>query len=559
MDFLNKLCASVMEAFGYEPSDPAARDLAGGADTPVASSSPMAGGTCSCKQQRTGFFDASCECCIGEVAGGGGGPQHGGGSAVLSRNTRESVAASCCSRAVIACLSRASHRAPARSVATLSTQAAMQEAQAHNFKAEEPEFAGIAGLSCAYNLVKEGKRVVVLESRVIGGGMTGRSTAHIMNWLDDYYYECISMHGLEKSKLVAESLGKAADWIEAVTREEGIECKFRRVDGFLYPHATGESPMPTSATSALRKELEACHKLGMTNVEMVDLGGGPEVGGIHEALRFPNNADFHPLMYLDGLAKAVERRGGRIYERTKYWTAEGGTVLIEGSDATVRCNAVVLATCSPINHNLAVHARQLPYRTYAVGMLIRKDQFRLADYWDTAEPYHYVRADDWDEEHYLLIVGGEDHKTGSLWPYNPYERLEKYARSRWTAVMEPADMLYLHGKNPLDPDGHNYIITGDSGQGMTGGTIGGILVSDLILGRGNPWADGLHKVAVYCDKYGKQRAFSAVCPHMGCLLHFNSLEKTFDCPCHGSNFDRYGRVIQGGRRGATGGAGVKGP
>lgn len=312
-------------------------------------------------------------------------------------------------------------------------------------------------------------------------------------------------------------------------------------------------------------------------------------------------------MYLDGLAKAVERRGGRIYERTKYWTAEGGTVLIEGSDATVRCNAVVLATCSPINHNLAVHARQLPYRTYAVGMLIRKDQFRLADYWDTAEPYHYVRADDWDEEHYLLIVGGEDHKTGSLWPYNPYERLEKYARSRWTAVgetirrwngqvMEPADMLYLHGKNPLDPDGHNYIITGDSGQGMTGGTIGGILVSDLILGRGNPWADvyspsrippakslleiadegltttasfaervipkietrhemepdtmaivqkGLHKVAVYCDKYGKQRAFSAVCPHMGCLLHFNSLEKTFDCPCHGSNFDRYGRVIQG--------------
>ncbi|PRW44524.1 oxidoreductase [Chlorella sorokiniana] len=470
--------------------------------------------------------------------------------------------------------------------------------------------AGIAGLSCAYNLAKEGKKVVVLESRTRGAGQTGRTTAHIMTWLDDYYYECESMHGLEKTKVVAQSLRSAVDWIENVVREEGIECKFKRVDGYLYPHLTGESPMPTSGMSALKKELEAAHRAGLTDTECADLGGGPEVGSIKECLRFPNNGEFHPLMYLEGLAAAVERRGGKIYEGTKAWSVESDHVETD-TKLTIKCDATVLATNSPCNHNLAVHARQLPYRTYAVGILAPKSKVKRAEYWDTGEPYHYVRFDDWDDDHYLLIVGGEDHKTGSLWPYDPYDRLEKYARARWTdvtqtvlkwngQVMEPADMLYLHGRNPLVPDGSNYIITGDSGQGMTGGTIGGIVVADLILGRKNPWADvydparpppakslmelaeegaittasfaervlpkitlsyemepdslaivqkGLSKVAVYCDEHGKQHAYTAICPHMGCLLHTNSIEKTFDCPCHGSHFDRWGKVINGPAKG----------
>lgn len=470
--------------------------------------------------------------------------------------------------------------------------------------------AGIAGLSCAYNLAKEGKKVVVLEARTRGAGQTGRTTAHIMTWLDDYFYECESMHGKEKTKVVAQSLRGATDWIERVVREEGIECKFQRLDGYLYPHLTGESSMPTSATSALKKELDAAVRAGLDDTEWVDLGGGPEVGGIRECLAFKNSAEFHPLMYLEGLAEAVQRHGGKIYEGTKAWKAEADRVeTVDGR--TIRCDAHVMATNSPCNHNLAVHARQLPYRSYVVGILIPRDKVKRALYWDTAEPYHYVRFDDWDDKNLLMIVGGEDHKTGSLWPYDPYDRLEKYARARWTdagetvlrwngQVMEPADMLYLHGHNPLVPDGNDYIITGDSGQGMTGGTIGGIVVSDLILGRKNPWADvyspsrpppfksllevaeegamttasfaervlpvpspkrdmeadsgtivqsGVHKVAVYCDENRQQHAYSAVCPHLGCIVHWNSLEKTFDCPCHGSHFDRFGKVINGPAKG----------
>ncbi|KAL4423050.1 hypothetical protein ABPG77_002084 [Micractinium sp. CCAP 211/92] len=469
--------------------------------------------------------------------------------------------------------------------------------------------AGIAGLSCAYNLAKAGKKVVVLEARTRGAGQTGRTTAHIMTWLDDYYYECESMHGKEKTKIVAQSLRSAADWIEKVVREEGIDCKFRRLDGYLYPHLTGESSMPTSSTSALKKELDAAVRAGLEDTAWVDLGGGPEVGGIRECLVFKDNAEFHPLMYLEGLAEAVVRHGGKIYEGTKSWKA--GKSERPAQPLLMRCDAHVMATNSPCNHNLAVHARQMPYRSYVVGILIPRDKVKRALYWDTAEPYHYIRFDDWDDRNLLMIVGGEDHKTGSLWPYDPYERLEKYARARWTdagetilrwngQVMEPADMLYLHGRNPLVPDGSEYIITGDSGQGMTGGTIGGIVVSDLILGRKSPWADvydpsrappfksllevaeegaittasfaervlplplpkhgmqadsgtivqsGVHKVAVYCDEHKQQHAYSAVCPHLGCIVHWNSLEKTFDCPCHGSHFDRYGKVINGPAKG----------
>ncbi|KAL4858845.1 putative Rieske 2Fe-2S iron-sulfur protein YhfW [Chlorella vulgaris] len=424
------------------------------------------------------------------------------------------------------------------------------------------------------------------------------------------------MHGAERTKLVAQSLMGAADWIEKVVKEEKIECEFMRVPAYLYPHATGESSMPTTAKSALKKELDASVKAGLTGTKWVDLGGGPEVGGITECLEFQGSAEFHPLMYLEGLAAAVEKHGGKIYEGTKAWKAEDDKVETEDGKV-VRCKAHVMATNSPCNHNLAVHSRQMPYRSYVVGLLVPRDAVKRAMYWDTAEPYHYTRLENWDDNNMLLIVGGEDHKTGSLWPYDPYAKQvpginryakpEKYARSRWTSagatvlrwngqVMEPADMLWLHGLNPVVPDPNSYIITGDSGQGMTGGTIGGMVVADLILGRKNPYADvyspsrpppigtaleiaeegaivaasfaeralpkvtlsydmdadsgaivqkGLEKVALYTDESKKQHAFSAICPHLGCLVHWNSTEKTFDCPCHGSHFDRYGKVING--------------
>lgn len=205
------------------------------------------------------------------------------------------------------------------------------------------------------------------------------------------------MHGQEKASLVAQSLRSAVDMIEDNVRTENIECEFTRLDGILYPHASSE-------LSTLHKELEAAHKVGLTDTKLVDLGGGPEVGGIRECLVFPQNGEFHPLKYLDGLAEAIIRRGGRIYEGTKAWTVGADRVETD-KGKKVWCDAIVLATNSPINHNLAVHARQLPYRTFAIGILCPRSEFARADYWSTEEPYHYVRAEDWDKDNYLIIVG----------------------------------------------------------------------------------------------------------------------------------------------------------
>jgi hypothetical protein len=403
--------------------------------------------------------------------------------------------------------------------------------------------AGIAGLSCAYRLVREGKDVVLLESRVRGGGQTGkcnlipqfvrdkangigtllccyaspdthsffkqhfqifllsifvgRTTAHIMTWLDDYYFECMSMHGDEKTRLVGESLLAAVDWIENTCKEEGIECEFNRVDGILYPHEDSE-------IKTLEQELDAAHKAGLKDTKMVDLGRGPEVGGIGQALVFPRDADFHPLKYLDGLAEAIVKRGGRIFEGTKAWTVENDVVETEHGKK-IRCDHIVLATNSPINHNLAVHARQLPYRSYVVGILCPRSAFARANYWSTegersrealvrsfsipvafsqsviglrnaascshfisriydlkltviflsylsldlthAEPYTYTRAVDWDKDNYMIIVGGQDHKIGNNPSYDVYAELENHARQRWTGLRETA--LRWSGKQHL--------------------------------------------------------------------------------------------------------------
>ncbi len=288
--------------------------------------------------------------------------------------------------------------------------------------------AGISGLSCALNLAREGKSVVVLESRCRGAGQTGRTTAHIMTWLDDFYYECIAMHGQKTASIVAQSLRAAVDMIEHNVVSENIDCEFIRLDGILYPHSS-------SAVSTLHKELDAALKCGLSDTKLVDLGGGADVGGIKECLVFPNNGEFHPLKYLEGLAEAVIRHGGRIYEGTKAYTIESDKVKTE-SGKTVFCESVVLATNSPINHNLAVHARQLPYRTYVIGVLCPRSAFKRADYWSTETEYHYIRAEDWDEDNYLIIVGGEDHKTGVQPPYDVYAQLEKHARERWSGLGE---------------------------------------------------------------------------------------------------------------------------
>lgn len=469
--------------------------------------------------------------------------------------------------------------------------------------------AGIAGLSTAYLLAREGRSVVLIDATQVGGGQTAVTTAHLSSVIDDTFKEMLRLHGPDGAKLAYESHSRAIDRIEANCRDEHLDCRFQRVDGFLFPGAKQKE-------SSLEEELEAARAVGakVTHCAKAPVNGliiGP-------GLRFTGQGQFHPLKYLNGLAGAFQRRGGRIYSDTRAVEAIGGqgAHVKTASGHTITASSIVVATNSPFNDLVAIHTKQAPYHTYAIGARIAPDTMTTALYWDTEDPYHYVRLQrtsnrelggDNDETVEILIVGGEDHKAGQAQDAGArFERLEKWMRDhapaagpvdfRWSGqVMETVDGLGYIGRNPLDAD-NVYIITGDSGMGMTHGTIGSMLITDLIQGRPNPWeelydparvrtgaavewvkenlnvalqykdwltagdvasidqiipghgavvVESGRKIAVYRDERGEIHRRSAVCPHLGCIVAWNPAASTWDCPCHGSRFDKLGAVING--------------
>jgi glycine/D-amino acid oxidase-like deaminating enzyme/nitrite reductase/ring-hydroxylating ferredoxin subunit len=464
--------------------------------------------------------------------------------------------------------------------------------------------AGIAGLSTAYCLNLDGKSVVVLDDGRIGSGMTQRTTAHLSNAIDDGYAEIERLHGEEGAGLAAGSHTAAIDRIERIIANEHIDCDFERLDGYLFSTPGGEE--------ALEREFLAAVRAGLGGVEKVK---HPPVARLTSGLclRFPRQAQFHPLRYLAGLAKAITRRGGRIFSGTHVTSIEGGTkVRVETEQgAVITARAVVVATNSPIVDLVTIHTKQAPYTTYVIGANVPCGAVAQALYWDMEDPYHYVRLQPGssvgNNRSDVLIIGGEDHKTGQADDSEErYARLEQWARQRfpmmerieyrWSGqVMEPVDGLAFIGRDPGNA-ANVYIATGDSGMGMTHGAIAGILLTDLIMGRDSPWAAlyepsrktagaagvyaqenvnvasqyadwvtggdvastdeittdsgavvrrGLRKVAVYRDHNGMLHERSAVCTHLSCIVAWNQNERTWDCPCHGSRFDKFGKVING--------------
>ena len=460
--------------------------------------------------------------------------------------------------------------------------------------------AGIAGLTTAHLLQREGRQVLVLDDGPVGSGETSRTTAHLSNAIDDRFSEMERIHGMDGSRLAAESHGAAIDRIEAIIRDEGINCDFKRIDGYLIL-AEG------CPVDLIDNELAAAHRAGLREVVRVERAPVPGFDR-QPALRFPRQGRFHVLKYLLGLAQAFERRGGQIASGTRVTGVDGGqpaTVHL-GDGRQLTADFVVCCTNSPVVDHYAIHTKQAPYRTYAIGIRVPKGAVPDALYWDTLDSYHYVRLQE-EGDHDVLIVGGEDHKTGEATDMEQrYQRLETWSRQhypqcgdvlyRWSGqVLEPFDGLAFIGRDP----GNNpnvLVATGDSGMGMTHGTIAGMLLTDLIQGRDNPWAglydptrqqtstlgtwlqenldvakqmtdyilpgdvrstddilagqgavmrEGLRRVAVYRDDQDMIHRMSAVCPHLKCIVHWNPGEKSWDCPCHGSRFSAFGEVLNG--------------
>jgi glycine/D-amino acid oxidase-like deaminating enzyme/nitrite reductase/ring-hydroxylating ferredoxin subunit len=465
--------------------------------------------------------------------------------------------------------------------------------------------AGIAGLTTAYLLANAGQSVIVLDEGTVGSGQTGRTSAHLASIIDDRFTEIERWHGLDGSKLAHASHAAAIDKIEQICRDEGIDCNFARVSAYLFSGPDGDQ-------KEVDEELDASKRAGVADVERVNVVPSIQAGA---ALRFGNQAVFQPMRYLSALAKAAEKKGVKIRTGRRVADVTGARpkdgepayVTFQENEQRLSAKHVVVATNTPtpINDWFGIYLKQAAYRTYVVGLSVPQGAIPDALYWDTADPYHYVRllrepANGRD----VLLVGGEDHKTGQGPEGDPFARLTEWAKkvfpsvgaevSRWSGqVQEPADGLAYIG-HALTSGENVYVITGDSGMGLTHGTLGAMLVSDQILGFVNDWEElykpnrrtmnkdlvsenvntnvqftdyltpgdvsseseiafgegalmrkGLKKIAVYRDDAGTIHKMSAVCPHLKCIVHWNKLEKSWDCPCHGSRFDCEGRMVMG--------------
>lgn len=460
--------------------------------------------------------------------------------------------------------------------------------------------AGIAGLTTAYLLQKEGKDVAVIDAWGLAAGETGRTTAHLTAVLDDRFYRLEKVFGEEEARLAAASHRDSIDRIEKIIRDEEIACDFERLDGYL-------TALAPEQEDALGEELEACQRAGFRNLELQshvllpNITAGP-------SLRFINQAAFHAGKYMLGLAKVFQVGGGQIFtgsrivdfkdDKMPHATTEDGY--------RIEAKSIVIATNTPVNDRVKMHTKQAAYRTYVIAFKIPKNAYPAFLLWDMADPYHYARIVHGESEDYL-VVGGEDHKTGQANDAEGrYHRLEDWSKRhfmitgpvayRWSGqIMEPVDHLAFIGRNPGDDN--IYIATGDSGNGMTHGTIAGMLITDLIQGRENTWAAlydparktvqsaatymkenanvvgsmvsdwiapaeavriedivagegaimrrGLSKIAVHRDLNGVVHQCSAVCTHLGCVVQWNGGEKSWDCPCHGSRFDPSGHILNG--------------
>jgi glycine/D-amino acid oxidase-like deaminating enzyme/nitrite reductase/ring-hydroxylating ferredoxin subunit len=459
---------------------------------------------------------------------------------------------------------------------------------------------GLVGLTTAYLMKMAGLNVAVLERDMCAAMDTGHTTAHLTVVTDELLTDMIRDFGADTAAAVWNAGRVAIDTIETHVAMEDIACDFRRVPGVLHEALDGTGLSP----DGLQREAAAATELGFAARYVTAAGAFPRAG-----VEFQDQALFHPRKYLAALARAVHGDGSYIFEQS---AAEevGDDLVVTVGPHRVSCSYVVLATHTPrIGKSNMLSAGLLqsklaPYTTYAIGGRLPVDRVAHGLYWDTTDPYHYLRVEPCGDHDYG-IFGGADHKTGQEEDTRGcWSRLEATLRrfvpefavtDRWSGqVVETNDGLPYIGEN----DEKQFVASGFAGNGMTFGTIAALMARDAVLGRRNPWKeifdphrksvragawdyikentdyayymlrdrlfakhatslrsvrpgegkvvhlDGA-RVAVYRDRQGVVTMRLAACTHMDCEVHFNPAETTWDCPCHGSRFRVDGSLIAG--------------
>lgn len=455
--------------------------------------------------------------------------------------------------------------------------------------------AGIVGVSTAHRLARDGARVALLEARRIGSGATGYTTAKISSLQGLSYAKLENSFGPEVARIYGEANEAGIGAIGELVADLGIECDFRRKPNFTYTESE-------QSRSSIEDEQKAAERAGLpASLAQVDELPFP----VAAAVSFADQAEFHPLKYLQALAAAATDHGCEIHEGTRVVEVDQGDPCELRIDrgVTVRAGHVVIATHLPILDRGLFFARTHPERSYV--LLARpRGPVPHGMYLSDESPSHSLRVVP-TEDGELLMVGGESHKAGQSDPAERYAALERWTRERFevtsiehrwaTQDNMPADTLPFVGR--LWPFSERVLTaTGLRKWGIAMGTSAAAILGDLVAGRHNRWADtfnpmrvrpkagvmsfvrenanvarhffsdriahrgssedlqpgegrvvgsGLGQRAVYRDKSGEVHSLSARCTHLGCIVNFNRPERTWDCPCHGSRFAATGEVIEG--------------
>lgn len=348
---------------------------------------------------------------------------------------------------------------------------------------------GLAGVATAYMLTLSGKKVVLCEANEIGSGVTQLTTAFLTHVLDTGLSDLIDLFGKKKAKLAWESHAKAIDLIEEISKDEKIECEFKRVSEYVF---AGDEDQAQD----IKDEVEHSKKIGFDNLSFKTKGLPFKHFGFFEAKR---QGQYHPAKFLFGLAEKAEARGALIFEKTPIEKIKGKFVAETKDGFKIAAEKIVVCTYQPFNSPKNVFAKKGMYKTYVMELEIPRDALKEGIYEDGYNPYNYFRVDYIDSRRARMLVGGADHRIElPMSPAKNFKAVEDFLKTifegklkykivrKWTGpILEPSDGLALIGEyRPGE-----YVASAFSGTGMTYSIISAVLIRDLILGKKNSWAE----------------------------------------------------------------------
>jgi glycine/D-amino acid oxidase-like deaminating enzyme/nitrite reductase/ring-hydroxylating ferredoxin subunit len=459
--------------------------------------------------------------------------------------------------------------------------------------------AGITGVTAAILLKQAGKTVALIDSKRIVEGATGYTTAKVTTGHGASYSKIRRAFGEDGSRAYAQANAAALEWIGKLIEANRIDCDFERRTNYVYAESEEE-------VAQLRQEAEVEKQAGLATTLVDDT---PLPFPVQAALRLENQAQFHPRKYLLALAATIPGDGSHVFEHSRVQGVKHGDPCeVRTERGTLWARDVILATHLPILDGGLFFTKVYPHRSYAVAAPIGSAPDPEGMYINTGTPTRSIRTLR-DGDRVFIQVGGNGHKVGDEenTPAR-YDQLERFLREHWPDAGEVAyrwstQDYMAHDHVPYvgrlrRTSTHVYAATGYSKWGMTNGTVAATIISDAILGRRNPWsmlfnskrlpprsalgsfvkenasagvrflADRLSRTdratieglepgegalvrirarmtAIYRDEQGRLHGFSPVCRHLYCLVEWNSAERSWDCPCHGSRYDRDGQVIEG--------------